>query len=206
MSSGQERTGLTMLDKIWSKHGILDRADGETLLYVDRHLIHDGYMPAFEFLAARGLKPRSPHQIFGTPDHYVPTDVREVSPIPSEERRGMVESLLENSREYGITTFELADRRQGIVHVIGPEQGISQPGMTIVCADSHTSTHGALGALAFGVGMTAGDAGARHPNALAAQTEIDADLPKVNWALGSPPRMSSWPSSARSAPPARSGM
>src|ERR1700722_3176928 len=154
MSSGQEHTGLTMLDKIWSKHGILERADGETLLYVDRHLIHDGYMPAFEFLAARGLKPRSPQQIFGTPDHYVPTDVREVSRIPSDERRGMVESLMENSREYGITTFELADRRQGIVHVIGPEQGISQPGMTIVCADSHTSTHGALGALAFGVGIT----------------------------------------------------
>jgi 3-isopropylmalate/(R)-2-methylmalate dehydratase large subunit len=154
MSSGPQSIGLTMLDKIWAKHSILERADGETLLYVDRHLIHDGYMPAFEFLDARGLKPRSPHQIFGTPDHYVPTDVRQVSRIPSEERRGMVESLMEKSREYGITTFELADRRQGIVHVIGPEQGISQPGMTIVCADSHTSTHGALGALAFGVGMT----------------------------------------------------
>jgi 3-isopropylmalate/(R)-2-methylmalate dehydratase large subunit len=154
MSPGEPRGGLTMLDKIWSRHSILERADGETLLYVDRHLIHDGYMPAFEFLAARGLKPRAPRQIFGTPDHYVPTDIRQVDRIPSDERRGMVKSLMEASREFGITLFDLADRRQGIVHVIGPEQGISQPGMTIVCADSHTSTHGALGALAFGVGMT----------------------------------------------------
>jgi 3-isopropylmalate/(R)-2-methylmalate dehydratase large subunit len=124
------------------------------LLYVDRHLIHDGYTPAFEFLAARGLRPRAPQQTFGTPDHYVPTDIRQVDRIESEERRGMVRSLMEASRDFGITLFDLADRRQGIVHVIGPEQGISQPGMTIVCADSHTSTHGALGALAFGVGMT----------------------------------------------------
>ena len=154
MSPGPQRAGLTMLDKIWSQHSILERADGETLLYIDRHLIHDGYTPAFEFLAARGLKPHAAQQIFGTPDHYVPTDVRQVARIPSAERRGMVESLMESSRELGITVFELDDRRQGIVHVIGPEQGISQPGMTIVCADSHTSTHGALGALAFGVGMT----------------------------------------------------
>ena len=154
MSQGQPRAALTMLDKIWSQHSIIDRADGETLLYVDRHLIHDGYQPAFEFLQARGLRPRAPHQIFGTPDHYVPTDVRQVARIPSNERRGMVESLMEAGRDLGFTVFELDDRRQGIVHVIGPEQGISQPGMTIVCADSHTSTHGALGALAFGVGMT----------------------------------------------------
>jgi 3-isopropylmalate/(R)-2-methylmalate dehydratase large subunit len=143
-----------MLDKIWSRHSILDRADGETLLYVDRHLIHDGYQPAFEFLEAKGLRPRSPHQIFGTPDHYVPTDLRQVERIASTERRGMVQSLMDKSKEFGITLFQLTDRRQGIVHVIGPEQGISQPGMTIVCADSHTSTHGAMGALAFGVGMT----------------------------------------------------
>ena len=149
-----QRAARTMLDKIWSEHGILEREDGETLLYVDRHLIHDGYRPAFEFLEARGLKPRAPHQTFGTPDHYVPTDGRQVSRIGNAERRGMVTSLIEKSAEYGITLFGLEDNRQGIVHVIGPEQGISQPGMTIVCADSHTSTHGALGALAFGVGMT----------------------------------------------------
>lgn len=154
MSADRPAGALTMLDKIWSRHSILDRADGETLLYIDRHLIHDGYQPAFEFLEAKGLKPRSPHQIFGTPDHYVPTDIRQIERIASAERRGMVRSLMEKAEEFGITVFELADHRQGIVHVIGPEQGISQPGMTIVCADSHTSTHGALGALAFGVGMT----------------------------------------------------
>lgn len=143
-----------MLDKIWARHAILERPDGETLLYVDRHLIHDGYQPAFEFLEERGLPVRFPQQVFATPDHYVPTDERRVAGIRSAERRGMVENLVAKSREYGITLFELDDLRQGIVHVIGPEQGISQPGMTIVCADSHTSTHGALGALAFGVGMT----------------------------------------------------
>ena len=79
MSGAGQSTGMTMLDKIWSKHSILERADGETLLYVDRHLVHDGYAPAFEFLKARGLRPHSPHQIFATPDHYVPTDGREVA-------------------------------------------------------------------------------------------------------------------------------
>ena len=128
--------------------------DGQTLLYVDRHLIHDGYAPAFEFMRQRGLRPRTPARIFGTPDHYVPTDSRELTQITDLERRHMVSSLVENAAADGITLFGLKDPRQGIVHVIGPEQGISQPGMIIVCGDSHTSTHGALGALAFGIGMT----------------------------------------------------
>jgi 3-isopropylmalate/(R)-2-methylmalate dehydratase large subunit len=145
---------LTMLEKIWSRHRIVERADGQTLLYVDRHLIHDGYAPAFEFLRERGLRPRVPARIFGTPDHYVPTNTRDVVQIDDAERRHMVDSLTENSAAAGITLFGLTDRRQGIVHVMGPEQGISQPGMLIVCGDSHTSTHGALGALAFGIGMT----------------------------------------------------
>ena len=145
---------LTMLEKIWSRHRIVERADGQTLLYVDRHLIHDGYAPAFEFLRERGLRPRVPARIFGTPDHYVPTNTRDVVQIEDAERRHMVDSLTENAAAAGITLFGLTDRRQGIVHVIGPEQGISQPGMLIVCGDSHTSTHGALGALAFGIGMT----------------------------------------------------
>jgi 3-isopropylmalate/(R)-2-methylmalate dehydratase large subunit len=146
--------GVTLFEKIWSKHRILERADGQTLLYIDRHLIHDGYAPAFEFLAERGLRPRRPERIFGAPDHYVPTDTREVSAIPDPERRAMVNALLDNARATGLTVFDLNDPRQGIVHVIGPEQGISQPGMTIVCGDSHTSTHGAVGAMAFGIGMT----------------------------------------------------
>jgi 3-isopropylmalate/(R)-2-methylmalate dehydratase large subunit len=143
-----------MLEKIWSRHRIVERTDGQDLLYVDRHLIHDGYAPAFEFLRERGLRPRMPARIFGTPDHYVPTNTRDVVQIEDAERRHMVDSLTENAEAAGITLFGLTDRRQGIVHVIGPEQGISQPGMLIVCGDSHTSTHGALGALAFGIGMT----------------------------------------------------
>ena len=146
--------GLTMFEKIWARHRIVERPDGQVLLYVDRHLIHDGYAPAFEFLKQRGLRPRVPGRIFGTPDHYVPTDSRNVNAIGDAERRHMVETLTANTSAAGITLFGLNDLRQGIVHVIGPEQGISQPGMTIVCGDSHTSTHGALGALAFGIGMT----------------------------------------------------
>jgi 3-isopropylmalate/(R)-2-methylmalate dehydratase large subunit len=143
-----------MLEKIWARHRILERADGQDLLYIDRHLIHDGYAPAFEFLRERGLSPRAPSRIFGTPDHYVPTNTRDVVQIADAEKRHMVDDLTENAAAMGITLFGLTDQRQGIVHVIGPEQGISQPGMLIVCGDSHTSTHGALGALAFGIGMT----------------------------------------------------
>ena len=145
---------VTLFEKIWSRHRIVERADGQTLLFVDRHLIHDGYAPAFEFLQERGLRPRAPERIFGTPDHYVPTDSRDIDRIDDAERRYMVSTLTENAQASGITLFGLDDRRQGIVHVIGPEQGISQPGMIIVCGDSHTSTHGAVGALAFGIGMT----------------------------------------------------
>ena len=143
-----------MFEKIWTRHRILERSDGQTLLYIDRHLIHDGYAPAFEFLTARGLKPHAPSQIFATPDHYVPTDIREASQIPDAERRYMVESLTQYTSDFGVQMFGLKDQRHGIVHVVGPEQGISQPGMIVVCADSHTSTHGAVGALAFGLGMT----------------------------------------------------
>ena len=145
---------LTLFEKVWRRHSILERPDGQTLLYVDRHLIHDGYQPAFEFLHDRGLRPRAPQRIFGTPDHYVPTSHRELTQIADPERRHMVQDLADNASAEGITMFGLDDRRQGIVHVIGPEQGITQPGMTLVCGDSHTSTHGAMGALAFGIGMT----------------------------------------------------
>ncbi|HEY1946563.1 MAG TPA: 3-isopropylmalate dehydratase large subunit [Bryobacteraceae bacterium] len=154
MSTASPAGRQTMFEKIWSHHQIFERADGQTLVYVDRHLIHDGYAPAFEFLRERGLKPRVPERIFGTPDHYVPTDSRDVTQIGDAERRHMVDTLTVNAEVAGIMLFGLNDRRQGIVHVIGPEQGISQPGMTLVCGDSHTSTHGAVGALAFGIGMT----------------------------------------------------
>ena len=149
-----EASARTMFEKIWSRHRILERPDGQNLLYIDRHLIHDGYAPAFEFLEARGHKPHSPSQTFATPDHYVPTDTLDASRIADPERRYMVESLKRYTSEFGVQMFGLDDQRHGIVHVVGPEQGISQPGMIIVCADSHTSTHGAVGALAFGLGMT----------------------------------------------------
>ncbi|HUB96136.1 MAG TPA: 3-isopropylmalate dehydratase large subunit [Stellaceae bacterium] len=154
LRSGPESAPRTMYEKIWSQHRIIERPDGQTLLYVDRHLIHDGSAPAFDTLRERGLVPRAPQHIFGVPDHYVPTDTREVTAIADAEKRFMVESLSENAAGASITLFGLTDRRQGIVHIIGPEQGISQPGMVIVCGDSHTATHGALGALAFGIGMT----------------------------------------------------
>jgi 3-isopropylmalate/(R)-2-methylmalate dehydratase large subunit len=144
----------TMFDKIWDRHRVLEREDGQTLLYVDRHLVHDGCAPAFAMLRGRGQPLRAPERVFASPDHYVPTDTRETAAIADPALRGMVESLDQAAAESGFRLFGLQDGNQGIVHVVGPETGISQPGMVIVCGDSHTSTHGALGALAFGIGMT----------------------------------------------------
>ena len=144
----------TLLDKIWDRHAIVQRDDGQTLLYIDRHFIHDGSRRAFEVLGERGLKVRRPDRTFGTPDHYVPTNGRDMATIEDPDARLMVEAITRNAAAHGVTVFGLDDPRQGIAHVIGPEQGLSQPGMTIVCGDSHTSTHGALGALAFGIGAS----------------------------------------------------
>jgi len=154
VTPGEALAPRTMFEKIWDRHRVLERPDGQVLLYVDRHLIHDGSEPAFEMLRRRGLAPRAPERIFATPDHYVPTDTREVAEIPDPARRAMVETLEQNAAAYGIHIFGLKDAGNGIVHVIGPEQGLSQPGLLMVCPDSHTSTHGALGALAFGIGLT----------------------------------------------------
>ena len=144
----------TMLAKIWSRHQVLARDDGQVLLYVDRHFIHDVSAVAFAELRRRGLKTRAPHRTFGTPDHYVPTASRDEATIGDPEKRLMAQALAKDSAAAGITSLTLDDPRQGIVHVVGPEQGLSWPGTLIVCADSHTSTHGALGALAFGIGAT----------------------------------------------------
>ena len=143
-----------LVDRIWERHRVKTREDGQDLLFVDRHFIHDVTATAFDMLRERGLKPRSPQRIFGTADHYVPTHSRDMTAVNHPERRTMIEALTRDAAESGIEVFGLNDPRQGIVHVIGPEQGLSLPGMTIVCADSHTSTHGALGALAFGIGAT----------------------------------------------------
>jgi 3-isopropylmalate/(R)-2-methylmalate dehydratase large subunit len=144
----------TLFEKIWQAHAVVEREDGQTLLYVNRHLVHDGSRRAFEILAERGLKMARPDRTFAVPDHYVPTNTRSVDAIADDDARNMVTSLTRNAAEHGFTLFDLGDVRQGIVHVMGPEQGISQPGMVIVCGDSHTSTHGAVGAFACGIGAS----------------------------------------------------
>jgi 3-isopropylmalate/(R)-2-methylmalate dehydratase large subunit len=144
----------TLFDKIWSSHAILARPDGAALLHIDRHLVHDGSGNAFRMLKERGLAVRRPDRTFATPDHYVSTLNHDLASINEPHRRSVVEDLEANAKAAGLTLFGLTDRRQGIVHVVGPEQGLSQPGMIIVCGDSHTASHGALGALAFGVGAS----------------------------------------------------
>jgi len=144
----------TLFDKIWGAHAIVVRPDGATLLHIDRHLVHDGSNNAFRFLQEKNLKVRRPDRTFATPDHYVSTLGRGLTAINDPNRRSMVEGLKAHAQETGVTLFDLGDKRQGIVHVVGPEQGLSQPGMVIVCGDSHTATHGAMGAFAFGIGAS----------------------------------------------------
>ena len=143
----------TLYDKLWSDHIVHDYDDDRSLLYIDRHLIHDvTSAQAFEGLRLANRKPWRINTNLAVPDHNVPTKNREVIDDPISKLQ--LETLDKNCREAGITKFEMFDVRQGIVHVIGPEQGASLPGMTIVCGDSHTSTNGALGALAFGIGTS----------------------------------------------------
>ncbi len=143
----------TLYDKLWDDHVVHDFGDGTALIYIDRHLIHEVTSPqAFEGLKLAGRKPWRLNTNLAVPDHNVPTVNREV--IEDPVSRLQLETLDANCKEVGITKFEMLDPRQGIVHVIGPEQGASLPGMTIVCGDSHTSTNGALGAFAFGIGTS----------------------------------------------------
>lgn len=143
----------TLLDKVWNRHVIKTRPDGSALLYIDRQLIHEVTSPqAFEALRLAGRKVRRPDLTFATMDHNVPTDNPDVilDPIAREQ----IETLERHCRDFGVRLFGLADDDQGVVHIIGPEQGITLPGTTIVCGDSHTATHGAFGALAFGIGTS----------------------------------------------------
>ena len=147
----------TLYDKIWDDHFVTTRDDGSDLIYVDRHLVHEVTSPqAFEGLRQNNLKPRRVSSILATPDHNVPTTSRDINLEGIEDpiSKLQVITLDENCNEFGITQFKLDDSRQGIVHVIGPEQGLTLPGMTIVCGDSHTSTHGAFGSLAMGIGTS----------------------------------------------------
>ena len=175
-------TPRTLFDKIWQSHVVDRQPDGTCLLYIDRHLVHEVTSPqAFEGLRANARKVRRPDATIAVADHNIPTTDRSRG-IAEPESRLQVETLERNVRDFGIPYFAVDDIRQGIVHIIGPEQGMTQPGMTIVCGDSHTATHGAFGALAFGIGTS------EVEHVLATQTliqqpaknmliRVDGDLP-----------------------------
>ncbi len=172
----------TLFDKIWDSHIVDAAADGTTTLYIDRHLVHEVTSPqAFEGLRVAGRTVRRPDATFAVADHNVPTTDRSQG-IADPESRLQVETLADNAKAFGVSYFGMDDVRQGVVHIMGPEQGLTLPGMTIVCGDSHTSTHGAFGALAFGIGTS------EVEHVLATQTlvqkraknmriSVDGDLP-----------------------------
>ena len=144
----------TLFDKIWDAHVVHRQVDGTCLIYIDRHLVHEVTSPqAFEGLRNTARTVRAPNRTLAVADHNIPTTDRSAG-IADEESRIQVEALEKNAAEFGVPYFAMDDKRQGIVHVIGPEQGFTLPGMTIVCGDSHTATHGAFGALAFGIGTS----------------------------------------------------
>ncbi|HUJ80899.1 MAG TPA: aconitase family protein, partial [Candidatus Acidoferrales bacterium] len=144
----------TLYEKIWNAHIVREVPGQPSLIYIDRHLIHEGTSPqAFAGLKAAGRKVRRPDLTFAVMDHSVSTKNREL-PILDADARGQFEALERNCKETGVRLFDMHSKNQGIVHIIGPELGITQPGQTLVCGDSHTSTHGAMGALAFGIGTS----------------------------------------------------
>jgi 3-isopropylmalate/(R)-2-methylmalate dehydratase large subunit len=143
-----------LYEKVWEAHSVATLENGQTQLLIGTHLIHEVTSPqAFGMLRDLGLKVRYPHRTFATVDHIVPTDTR-VEPFADSMADTMIKELRKNCQEFGITMFDIYSGKQGIVHMVGPEQGITQPGTTIACGDSHTATHGAFGAIAFGIGTT----------------------------------------------------
>jgi 3-isopropylmalate/(R)-2-methylmalate dehydratase large subunit len=157
--------GKTLFAKVWESHSVGTLDNGQTQLLIDTHLVHEVTSPqAFGMLRDLGLKVAYPHRTFATVDHIVPTD-SQVAPFADPLAEEMIQELNKNAKETGITYFNLASGKQGIVHVVGPEQGITQPGTTIACGDSHTATHGAFGAIAFGIGTTQDDGAQRHESA-----------------------------------------
>jgi len=143
----------TLIDKLWMAHAIAWREDGAALIWIDRHYVHEGSFHAFAQMQKRGGAVAEPGLTFGIADHYVPTRGRD-RPIADPQIAAMLRTLQRNAGTNGIRLFGLGDPRQGIVHVVGPEQGLTLPGLSIVCGDSHTSTHGAFGAYAFGIGAS----------------------------------------------------
>ncbi|MGI6853525.1 3-isopropylmalate dehydratase large subunit [Mesorhizobium sp. 1B3] len=154
----------TLFDKLWSRHTVMEHPVAGTLLYIDRHLAHEGSRNAFSLLRRRELKVRRPDLTTAIVDHYASTTSRDIAQVDVASRRQIIADLATNAEEAGIRLLDLAHPSQGIVHVIGPELGLTRPGMTIVCGDSHTATHGAMGALAFGIGAS------QVAHALATQT------------------------------------
>ena len=149
------KTPKTLYDKIWDAHVAHEADDGTCLLYIDRHLVHEVTSPqAFEGLRLAGRSVRAPEKTIAVPDHNVPTTIDRESGIDNEESRIQVEALDKNARDFGVHYYPVSVIRQGIVHIVGPEQGWTLPGMTVVCGDSHTATHGAFGALAHGIGTS----------------------------------------------------
>ena len=145
----------TLYDKIWDAHVAHEAEDGTCLLYIDRHLVHEVTSPqAFEGLRMTGRKVRAPEKTIAVPDHNVPTTAGRDTHIDNEESRIQVEALDNNAKDFGVHYYPVSDIRQGIVHIVGPEQGWTLPGMTVVCGDSHTATHGAFGSLAHGIGTS----------------------------------------------------
>src|SRR5213592_5289641 len=160
----------TLFEKIWEKHVVKNIEGGPSVLYIDRHFIHEVTSPqAFKGLEQRGLAVFRPQQVVATADHNVPT-LNQHLPIREELSRKQVETLKQNCEKFGIELYGLGHPYQGIVHIIGPELGLTQPGMTVVCGDSHTSTHGAMGALAFGIGTS------EVEHVLASQSLLQAPL------------------------------
>jgi len=155
MSTDQSATKpRTIIEKVWDSHIVAERKGAPTLIYIDLHLVHEVTSPqAFSGLRERGLKVRRPDLTFGTTDHSIPTHDRNL-PIIDKVAEAQITQFEKNCRDFGIPFYGPHSRKQGIVHVIGPEQGLTQPGMTVVCGDSHTATHGAFGALAFGIGTS----------------------------------------------------
>ena len=150
-------TGKTLYDKVWDAHVVGSRDDGTTIVYIDTHLLHEVTSPqAFEGLRLAGRSPWRRHANLATPDHNVPTTGRHmgIAGITDTIAKEQVIALDDNCKEFEILQFDIHDKRQGIVHVIGPEQGLTMPGTTIVCGDSHTSTHGAFAAIAHGIGTS----------------------------------------------------
>src|SRR5580698_499685 len=149
-----DTTPRTMFEKIWDAHVVEAEQGKQTILYIDLHLVHEvTSAQAFEGLRLAGRRVRRPELTVATPDHNVPTTDRRL-PIADPIAKQQIDTLRTNCHQFGIRMYDLDDHQQGIVHIIGPELGLTQPGMTIVCGDSHTATHGAFGALAFGIGTS----------------------------------------------------